>query len=78
MQLFWYGPLAFLDMRRLGFPGMLDSSGFSMFERVGMLIFVFYYIYNNYENLVWEKDAFHMKHTYNFSCKISFGLIYIS
>ena len=49
---------ALLDLRRLGFRGMFDSPGFAMFDRIWMFIFVFYYIYNDYENLVSEKDAF--------------------
>ena len=60
------------------FPGMFDSQGFAMFDSIGMLIFVFYYICNDYEKLVCEKDAFHIEHTYYFSCKISSGLVYIS
>ena len=58
MRLFWHSLHAFLDLDRLGFREMFDSRGFAMFDRVGMLIFVFYYIYNDYENLVCEKDAF--------------------
>ena len=58
MRLFWHSLHAFLDLGRLGFREMFDSRGFAMFDRVGMLIFVFYYIYNDYENLVCEKDAF--------------------
>ena len=71
MRLFWHGPLAFRDLHRLGLRGMFDSPGFAMFDRVGMLIFVFYYAYNDYENLVCEKYAFHLKHTQYFSCIIS-------
>ena len=45
-----------------------------MFDRVGMLIFVFYYIHNDYEILVCENNAFHLKHTSYFSCVIFFWL----
>ena len=78
MRLFWHGPLAFLDLHKLGFRGMFDSPGVVMFDRVGILIFVVSYIYNDYENFICEKDAFHMEYTYSFSCKISSGLVYIS
>ena len=50
--LFWHGPLAFLDLRILGFCEMFDFAGFAMFDRVGMPIFVFYYVNNDYENLI--------------------------
>ena len=60
---------AFLDLRRLSFRGMFDSPGFAMFDRVLMLIIVFCYVYNDYENLVCENDTFHMDHTYYFLVK---------